>query len=117
VTKRSLGDLRLVWIDAFVLVSELGTFAAVAQALNTDPSIVSRYMRNLEYWLLKTLVKRGSNGQLTEEGEAFLPVAIQVQQLFTQSRATPVPPSRKVSGTIIDMSALMPKGESSADTD
>lgn len=43
-------SLRLVWLEAFLMVTEKENVSAAARAMGVDQSTISRYMKALEEW-------------------------------------------------------------------
>jgi hypothetical protein len=101
-----VGRLQLQWLDTFDRLARLGNQPAVARELGTTQATVSRQVTALEEWLGRKLVLAGSPVCLTEDGERFVPIAVEVLarlQGFQPdlSRAMPAPP--KPSGATIQI--------------
>lgn len=74
-------SLRLVWLEAFLKVSETENISATARELGVDQSTVSRYLIALQDWLGRDLIEiskikddedAGRNVALTPDGAAFI---------------------------------------------
>lgn len=115
MAKKVKGDVRLVWLKAFVAVAETQSYSRAAERLETSQPNASRYVDALETWLSKVLVDDNRPVKLTPDGETFLPVARNVIDLLDSSRAE-VPTAaqaeqRKISAKDIVVSTLAPSGE------
>jgi len=79
-------SLRLVWLEAFLEVTAAENISAAAKAMNVDQSTVSRYMKALEKWAGKSLLKlepvkdekAGPMTRMTDDGIELLGI---VQEL------------------------------------
>ena len=76
-------SLRLVWLEAFLKVAELGTISGAAKALGIDQSTVSRYVIALEKWAGEVLLyldanegaKSGRMVRITDAGMDLVAIA------------------------------------------
>lgn len=98
MSARRLETLRLVWLQAFLTVAEYETHSEAARRLGWDQSTVSRYIQRLEAWLGSSLFTGYAPTVLTEEGEAFQPVAQQALDLLNGSRTPEAAASKRPIG-------------------
>jgi DNA-binding transcriptional LysR family regulator len=76
-------SLRLIWLEAFLAVAGAPSLTEAADVLDCDQSTASRYIVKLERWFDKRLFSTFSPPTLTEDGEEFSLIAIQiVSQLY-----------------------------------
>ena len=88
------GDLRLSWLQTFVVVSRSDTRSEAAKTLGITQSAVTKHIQNLERWSQKVLVYPDSvPTKLTEQGEAFVPVAANVRDVMAEARKPSVSPA------------------------
>ena len=85
--------MRLAWIESLVAVAEHGSFSVAARYLGCHQSVVSRNVEQLQKWLRRQLIASYPPVKLTDDGQSFLPVAMEVIRLLNESRA-PLPPPR-----------------------
>lgn len=89
-------SLRLVWLEAFLVVVEHGTYKKAAEQLNVNQSTITGYMNALHWWVNLQLFATKGPVTLTPEGEAFVHVARDVCKTLNRSRGPfPIAP-RKV---------------------
>lgn len=81
------GDLRLVWLEAFVATADLRSYSLAGRRLATGQSNITRYVQSLEAWLRRPLVIGSRPVQLTPDGVNFLPIAKQAIALLEGGRA------------------------------
>ena len=87
------GQLRLIWLEAFLAVHKHGTFSDAAKSLGIHQSSVTRYMKALSTWLRSPLFSAFEPITLTDKGEAFVPVAQEVYDALQRIR-DPLPAER-----------------------
>ncbi len=112
MSKSRIGGLRLIWLEAFLLVAEHENYTEAAKAMGCDQSTVSRYVYNLEAWLHRVLTTHTLPFALTEHGRQFVSTAKEVRRLLNMSRAdvTMIAPSAPpISASDIDMSLYVRK--------
>lgn len=81
------GELRLVWLEAFVKVAETGKRTAAAEEMGIHQGTVTKHIQKLEHWLGRGwLLDDGVPAGLFPCGEMFLPVAKQVLELLKDAR-------------------------------
>ena len=86
------GDLRLSWLETFVVVSRSDSRSSAALKLGITQSAVTKHLQNLERWSQKVLVDSNSfPTKLTEQGEALVPIADDVVGVMARARKPPVP--------------------------
>ena len=89
------GDLRLSWLRTFVVVSRSDYRTTAAKKLAIKQSTVTKHIQNLERWSQKVLVYPDSNPpKLTEQGEAFVPVADDILKVMAEARKPAVTPAK-----------------------
>jgi DNA-binding transcriptional LysR family regulator len=90
-------------LRAFVTVAELKSVSRAAERLHRVQSAVSQQIQRLELQAGGPLFVRGRNGfELTEKGEALLPLAVKILALNDQAASLlrdPSPPTRLKVGT------------------
>lgn len=101
------GDLRLVWLEAFVQCAQTGKRTAAATEMGIEhQGTVTKHIQKLEAWVGGThsrplMVDNSSPVMLTSEGERLLPLAQQVLELLGEARKRPdlveTPPRPRVS--------------------
>ena len=82
--------MNLKEIEAIVTVSKSKSFYEAAFMLNYSPSVISKYVSNVEKELNVVLFVRGNRAQsvaLTEEGEALMPGIIRIHENVLQFNA------------------------------
>lgn len=92
------GDLRLSWLETFVVVSRSENRSVAAKKLGITQSAVTKHIQNLERWSQKVLVYHDSvPTRLTEQGEALVSVADNVVDIMAAARKlaeSPAEPQR-----------------------
>ena len=84
------GDLRLSWLETFVVASRSENRSVAAKKLGITQSAVTKHIQNLERWSQKVLVYHDSVPlKLTEQGEAFVPVADTIVGVLAEARILP----------------------------
>jgi len=100
LSDRRISSVRLIWLEAYIAVYDLGSFTDAGKALGVDQSTVTRYVRQLEHWLRKLLILDGSLPPFfTDDGKDFVDTAREIVRLMQDSRAR-LPartPKRKIS--------------------
>ncbi|KAA9150008.1 LysR family transcriptional regulator [Amycolatopsis acidicola] len=100
-------DLDLKLVRAFTVVAERRHFGRAAESLHVTQSSLSRQIVRLEQQVGARLLNRTPQGtQLTEAGEAFLPLAVAVLRSSAQAAArarTAASPSRVIIGFTGDL--------------
>lgn len=100
------GELRLVWLEAFVQVADDRKRTAAAKAMEIHQGTVTKHIQKLEQWLgggnpapnRRMLLFDEASGTLTAGGERLLPIARQILQLAKEAHkpaslaATPYAP-------------------------
>lgn len=85
------GDLRLSWLETFVVVSRSDSRSTAAQKLGITQGAVTKHIQNLERWSQKVLVYSDSSPtKLTEEGKALVSIADNVVGVMAEARMLPV---------------------------
>ena len=88
------GDLRLSWLETFVVVSRSENRSVAAKKLGITQSAVTKHIQNLERWSQKVLVYHDSvPTRLTEQGEALVSVADNVVDVMAAARKLAVSPA------------------------
>ena len=88
------GDLRLAWLETFVVVSRSENRSLAAKTLGITQSAVTKHIQNLERWSQKVLVYPDSvPTKLTKQGEAFVSVAVNVRDVMAEARKPSVTPA------------------------
>lgn len=89
------GDLRLSWLETFVVVSRSENRSVAAKKLGITQSAVTKHIQNLERWSQKVLVYHDSvPTKLTEQGEALVSVADNVVGVMAEARKLAVSPAK-----------------------
>lgn len=121
--EHEFGDLRIAWLEAFVLTVENEKRAAAAAQMEVSDDTVSKHITKLEKWLGSgprrlLLWPNTYPPTLTGEGERFLPSARQILELARAARAPAVVPIRTpVSpGALRVPPAVVPVGDSDGTT-
>ena len=88
------GDLRLSWLETFVVVSRSENRSEAAKKLGITQGAVTKHLQNLERWSQKVLVYEESvPPKLTEQGAALVSVADNVVGIMAKARIlSPLPP-------------------------
>jgi DNA-binding transcriptional LysR family regulator len=94
-------SLRICWLEAFVAVAQLKNYSEASRRMECDQSTISRYIIHLQHWLRKQLLTGYVPTILTEDGEEFLPKAIEICRLLRESRSPVQPPRPKISAKYI----------------
>lgn len=81
------GDLRLIWLQAFLVLVEAESFTKAAKILKCNQSSISRYIFRLELWLGYKLILCPAPLKLSNEGQDFQATAQQVVEKLQNSRA------------------------------
>ena len=110
------GTLQIAWLEAFVLSADYKKRIAAAEEMHVTQSAVSKYITNLETWLgggsRRFLMFDNRRPQLTEDGEAFLPVARRILADLRDARKfVEFPPKRTISPADIVVPKLGPSEE------
>lgn len=100
------GDLRLSWLDTFVVASRSDTRSEAAVKLGITQSAVTKHIQSLERWSQKVLVYPDSNPTtLTEQGKAFVSVADGVLKVMAAGRKPLVIPAEPKRISVKDLRA------------
>lgn len=92
---------KLVAIQAFVKVAELGSFTAVAEVDQRSKSTISQLVRDLELSLGVRLLHRTTRSlQLTPEGQVYLKHCRQVIDCLEQADASVLHSTAQLSGKL-----------------
>jgi len=84
------GDLRLVWLEAFVQVAKSKKRTAAADEMGIHQGTVTKHVQKLEQWLGgRMLLDDNVPVGLYPDGEKFLPVARQILALLEDARKLP----------------------------
>ena len=84
------GALRLSWLETFVVASRSENRSVAAKKLGITQGAVTKHIQNLERWSQKILVYHDSVPmKLTEQGEAFVPVADNIVGVLAEARILP----------------------------
>lgn len=106
------GDLRLSWLETFVVASRSATRSEAAKKLGIRQSDVTKRIQSLERWSQKVLVFPHSvPTKLTEQGEAFVSDADEILKVMAKARkplVTPAEPKR-TSGKDLRVPPSVPK--------
>ncbi len=98
------GDLRLSWLDTFVVASRSATRSEAAKKLGITQSAVTKHIQSLERWSQKVLVYPDSNPTtLTEQGKAFVSIADGVLKAMAEGRKPLVIPAGPKSISVKDL--------------
>ena len=63
----------LVMLRAFEAAGRTGSMRRAAEDIGVSHTVISRHVKNLEYWIGRKLVRSGPRGvELTTEGEVLL---------------------------------------------
>lgn len=84
------GDLRIVWLQAFVQASHSGKRMAAASEMGISPGELTKHIAKLEQWFGSPLMLTDSTA-LHSGGEAFLPVATRILEMLTEACKKPDP--------------------------
>ena len=107
------GDLRLSWLETFVVVSRSENRSVAAEKLGITQGAVTKHIQNLERWSQKVLVYHDSvPPKLTEQGEALVSVADDILDVMAKARkleVTPTEPKARVSAKDLRVPASVPK--------
>lgn len=92
------GDLRLAWLQTFVVVSRSDNRSEAAKKLGITQSAVTKHIQNLERWSQKVLVYPDrAPTELTDQGKALVSVADNVWDIMARARKlseSPAEPKR-----------------------
>ncbi|PVM76381.1 helix-turn-helix domain-containing protein [Caulobacter radicis] len=81
------GELRLVWLEAFVKVAETGKRTAAAEEMGIHQGTVTKHIQKLEHWLGRRLIVHDSvPARLWSEQDDFFDLAKQVVELLKDAR-------------------------------
>lgn len=84
------GDLRVSWLETFVVASRSESRSAAAKKLGITQGAVTKHIQNLERWSQKVLVYHDSvPPKLTEQGRTFVSVADDIVGALAQARILP----------------------------
>jgi DNA-binding transcriptional LysR family regulator len=106
------GDLRLSWLETFVVVSRSENRSVAAKKLGITQGAVTKHIQNLEKWSHKALVLDDSvPPKLTEQGEALVSVADDILKVMAEARKLPVSPAepKRISAKDIRIPPSVPK--------
>ena len=107
------GDLRLAWLQTFLVVSRSDNRSVAAKILGITQSAVTKHIQNLQRWSQKILVYPDSvPTKLTEQGEAFVLVADDILKVMAEARilsVAPAEPPRKISVKDLRVPESVPK--------
>lgn len=78
-------SLDTITLQCFLAVADTGSFTKAAQRVGRTQSAISQQMAKLEFLVGKTLLNRGKDFSLTNEGEIFLSYARQIYLLHRES--------------------------------
>jgi DNA-binding transcriptional LysR family regulator len=103
----AFGDLRVAWLEAFVLSVDNKKRVAAAAQMKVSEDTVSKHIEKLEKWLgggprRLLLWPNMYPPELTDEGTRFLPAARRILELMCEARkpvAVTVAPIKRVSST------------------
>lgn len=87
------GNLRVAWLEAFVLSVRFDKQMAAAAEMGVAQSTISKHIENLEFWYgggsrRFLLLPNMWPPTLTEDGEAFLPVAERAVAALSELKAS-----------------------------
>ncbi|NVK98220.1 LysR family transcriptional regulator [Ruegeria pomeroyi] len=98
--------MELDWLEDFVALSSAGVFAKAADARNISQSAFTRRIKNLEYWVGTPLFDRSVHPvTLTQAGESFRPVALDMINTLNTARAEARGLARR-EDAVLDFAAL-----------
>lgn len=98
------GDLRLSWLETFVVVSRSENRSVAAKKLGITQSAVTKHIQNLERWSQKVLVYHDSvPTKLTEQGDALVSVADNVVGIMAAARKLSVSPAEPKRVSVKDL--------------
>jgi len=105
--------LRLSWLQTFVVVSRSDNRSSAAKKLAITQSAVTKHIQNLERWSQMVLVYHDSvPAKLTDQGEAFVPVADHILEVMAKARklsVTPAEPKALISVKDLRVPPSVPK--------
>jgi DNA-binding transcriptional LysR family regulator len=79
--------VRLIWLEAFVLVAKSRSFKEAGEKMDVDPTVIKKYISSLESWLDKKLIYSSDRKVATSaDGLEFLPKAETIIELLHTSR-------------------------------
>jgi DNA-binding transcriptional LysR family regulator len=82
------------WLQDFVVLAETGNFTRAAARRHLSQAAFSRRIQSLEQWVGAALIDRSAfPTRLTEEGERFLPQALEVLARLGDARAAAADPA------------------------
>jgi DNA-binding transcriptional LysR family regulator len=82
------------WLQDFVVLAETGNFTRAAARRNLSQAAFSRRIQSLEQWVGAALIDRSVfPTRLTDEGERFLPQALEVLSRLGDARAAAADPA------------------------
>lgn len=85
------GDLRLSWLQTFIVASRSENRSVAAKKLGITQSAVTKHIQNLERWSQRVLVYHDSVPvKLTEQGKELLSIADNVVDVMAKARKLPV---------------------------
>lgn len=82
MSRKRMDDFRLIWLESFLAVVEHNSFTAAAKAIGCDQSTISRYVKDLEFWLAGDLFQFKTPVMLSDFGISFKDDAAQVVKLL-----------------------------------
>lgn len=85
MTKERSDFAKLTWIEPFVAAAAYGNYSDAGMQLGINATTVSRSVVQLEKWLSRVLITTDVPFDLTEDGEAFVPVALRLVELIDQT--------------------------------
>ena len=100
------GDLRLSWLQTFVVVSRSGTRSEAGKKLGgITQSTVTKHIQSLERWSQKVLLHPDRVPKLTEQGAAFVSVADDILEVMAKARKPLVTPAEPKRTSVKDLRA------------
>ena len=87
------GDLRLSWLETFLVVSRSATRSEAAGKLGITQSAVTKHIQSLERWSQKVLLYPDRVPKLTEQGGDFVLFSDDILKVMAKARKLSVSPA------------------------
>ena len=87
VSEKRMKTVRLIWLEAFVLVAKCRSFKEAGEKMDVDPTVIKKYISSLESWLDRKIIYSSDRKvTITTDGLEFLPKAETIIELLHTSR-------------------------------
>lgn len=87
MSAKRMDSLRLIWLEALVLAVEMKSYKKAGEELGVDPTVIAKYVKSLENWLDRPLIRFFDGKMLIyEDAVDFLPKAKTIIDILYSSR-------------------------------